>query len=156
MIALTSFDWIKTTHVLAVVIWVGGGFTINVLATIALRSWQVSERATFGLTIKKVGDMVFIPASLMALGTGLWMVMGFDNRGLEFEDPWVSIGLIGFASTFLTGLFLLGPTAGKWGAALAAGDPNAEAIERRLYTISRFDLVVLLTVVGVMVLKPGA
>lgn len=81
------------------------------------------------------------------------------SPALDFSDTWIAIGLIGYAATFVTGAAVIGPTAGKLGAALEAGGPDAPevvALRKKIFTVSRIDQVVLFLVTVAMVFKPGA
>jgi hypothetical protein len=69
---------------------------------------------------------------------------------------WVILGLVGFASTFFTGLLLIEPEGKKIEQMLAAGNTEAAlAAGKRLTTIGKFDYTVMLMVIVDMVLKPG-
>jgi hypothetical protein len=76
----------------------------------------------------------------------------------NFSDAWILLGLLGYAATFVTGAFFLGPEAGKLGRIVderPADDPEVRARMHRIFVISRIDLVVLILVVADMVFKPG-
>lgn len=74
-----------------------------------------------------------------------------------FGELWIVIGLAGYATTFLTGLLFISRQVKKVAAVMERDggmSPAAIAETKRLFLISRVDLVVLYTVVLDMVLKP--
>ena len=72
--------------------------------------------AAFGHDIEWVSQRLFIPASLIAFVSGVWLVVDSDFYG--FGDDWIVIGLLLYATTFLAGSSL--PRAGV-GAGREAG-----------------------------------
>jgi hypothetical protein len=70
---------------------------------------------------------------------------------------WVVFGLIGFASTFVTGIGFLAPRAKKLHELMQTVGPTAaesQAAIKEIMLIARFDVAVLLLVVVDMVVKP--
>ena len=74
MLAVTTYEWFKTVHVLAVVMWVGGGVLLTLLAlmTIALR--DPVRLAQFARQAAFLGGTYFPPLSLMVVGFGFALV----------------------------------------------------------------------------------
>jgi uncharacterized membrane protein len=150
------YDALKFVHVLAAVVWVGGGLFVQYQATRLTRAGDPLRLAAFGQDAAKAGNQVFMPASLLALLMGISMVL--YSPALGFSTTWILIGLLGYAATFVTGAFFLGPTAGKLGRAMEAEGPESPAVQAgiaRIMTISRIDAVVLILVIADMVFKPG-
>jgi hypothetical protein len=86
------------------------------------------------------------------------IVMVVYAPGLEFEDTWIAIGLIGSIATAITGSVFIGPTAGKLGRMIeeqGPASPEVQAATKKIFTISRVDQIVLLVVIAAMVYKPG-
>jgi hypothetical protein len=76
----------------------------------------------------------------------------------EITQLWVILGLVGIANTIVVGAAFLGPEAGriaKLGSERGPEDPEIVARTERIFTISRYDLSVLVLVVVDMVVKPG-
>jgi hypothetical protein len=76
----------------------------------------------------------------------------------NFSDTWILLALVGFAATFVTGAFFIGPTAGRIATLMETEGPTSPAVQagiRRIFLVSRIDQVVLLLVVADMVFKPG-
>jgi uncharacterized membrane protein len=150
------YDTLKFLHVLAAVVWVGGGLLLQYQATRLTRAGDPHRLVAFAHDAEKAGNHVFMPASLVALLMGISMVL--YSPGLGFTTAWILIGLIGYAATFVTGAFFLGPTAGKLGRAMEAEGPESPAVQggiARIIAISRIDAVVLILVIADMVFKPG-
>ena len=76
---------------------------------------------------------------------------------LDWGQFWVVAGLVGFASTFLTGLLFLSPQTKKVNVMAAehgAEHQLTQAAVKKLLLVARFDVAVLLLVVADMAAKP--
>ena len=147
-------DWYsaaKLLHIVFAMVWFGGGMAMIVLGWSALRS---RDDGAFVHVVRQVvflAERVFVPASLLTLVFGIvmaWLVHGF-------RDLWIILGLVGFAATFMTGVFVIKPMAERV-AATKAVTPETPALCRRIIETSSFDYVVIFLVIAVMVLKPTA
>ena len=150
------FNTIKFGHVLLAVVWVGGGLFVQFYATGLSHANEPVRMAAFAKELERAGKQYFMPASGLVLVFGIAMVV--YSPVYNFNDTWIAIGLIGYAATFVTGAFFIGPTAGKLGAALDTEGPEgatSQALMKRIFTISRIDQVVLTLVIADMVFKPG-
>jgi len=70
----------------------------------------------------------------------------------------VILGLVGIANTIVVGAAFIGPEAGRLGRLSEERSPDDPEVQRkiqRIFTISRYDLAVLVLVVLDMVIKPG-
>lgn len=75
----------------------------------------------------------------------------------EFEQLWITLGLLGWLLTLLTGLFVITPRTKRISRLVeeeGGMGPRTTVEARRLLTITRIDLVVLFLVVADMVIKP--
>ena len=156
MLGLDLYGVLKTVHVLAAVTWVGGSITMNLLGTRIATTNDGQRMAVFGRDAAWVGNVVYLPASVVVLVFGVLAVLEGD---WSFGDPWVSIGLAGVLVTALTGSLFFGPELKRIAAlAESEGPDDTQVMQRtaRLVRLGRVDLVVLLVVVVVMVLKPGS
>jgi uncharacterized membrane protein len=152
-------DWyamFKAIHVAIAVIWVGGGFMITVDGIRAKRENDpakvvgVAQRAAFW------GEKVFAPAGLIVFLMGIAMMV---NTNWGWSRFWVVAGLIGYASTFITGIGVLSPLAKKIGASAQANGPDHPttiALIERILLVAMVDVSVLLLVILDMVTKPFA
>jgi uncharacterized membrane protein len=153
---MNLYDFLKSVHVLAAVIWVGGAFSMQFLGTRAVSSRDPEKMAAFGQNAEWLGSRVYMPASLVVLASGIWAV--FDGSW-SWGDFWILWGLAGVAFSAIVGAAYLGPESARIGALSAQRGPDdSEVVRRRdrLVLVSRIELVILLSVVFVMVTKPGA
>ena len=151
------YNAIKFLHVLSAITWVGSGIYAQVLATRVLRANDPAHLGVISVDIADMGNRLLLPASISTLVFGVILVAYAPQW--NFTDTWVLLGLGGIVATAITGSVFLGPEAGRLGKLAAEGhtpaEPDIERRIRRIVTISRIDLVVLILVVADMVFKPG-
>ena len=141
-------------HVVAAIIWLGAGFLLMVLGTLAHRRRSPEAVGRVVEDTARLGPTYFIPASLAVLVFGILLVV---DGPWSFSDVWVTVGLVGFAITFYTGLFELKPRSERIAALVEKEHgmtPEAYAESLKLLTIARIDYVVLFLVVFDMTFKP--
>lgn len=148
-------SFVVTVHIVCVILWVGGGMALLLGAEMARRKHGDAGALPIVDVVALMGPVYFVPVSLLTVLSGAaaaWFGPGFG-------ELWIILGLVGFAVTFLTGLLVIKPRA----EAIAALASDGQADQGRLLaksldllTIARFDYVVLVLVVLVMVLKPAA
>lgn len=150
-------DWysiVKLLHVMAALIWVGGGFAMMVNGTLADRAGDDEATMRAIRLSSDLGGLLMVPASLLTLVFGIVMCWFWTG----FTDLWIIIGLAGYAATFLIGLLIFKPTSERL-AEMVKRDgitPAALGEGRRMMKIARFDYSVMLVVVADMVLKPAS
>jgi uncharacterized membrane protein len=152
--AQTLYDWLLFLHVLAAMIWVGGGVTLVVVAARVLRDPDPDAVGRFTASLRVIGPLVLAPATIAVLGLGIGLVV--DTEAWDFRQLWVQVGLGLFAAAFLIGAGWQSRTALAAERAAARGD-DGEA-RRQLQRWSwGYRLVVLLLVVAAwdMTTKPG-
>jgi hypothetical protein len=99
---------------------------------------------------------IFIPSGLLLLLFGVLMVL---EGPWSFGDLWIVLGLVGYAATFVSGLFIIRPEADRIAAAIerdggmTAGSAAATA---QMFRHMRIEYVVIAVVIADMVLKPTA
>jgi len=144
----------RLVHVTLAVVWVGGGALITVLALRAERADDADELATIARQAAFAGERIFAPAGGIVFLMGIAMMINTDWGWGKF---WVVVGLLGYVSTFTTGIAVLSPMAKKITALVEAkgsAAPETQAAIRRILLIARFDIAVLLLVIADMVTKP--
>ena len=150
------YNGLKFIHILAAVAWVGSGLFVQYRGTRLRRTGTPEQTANLARDVAESTPW-FVGTSLTVLVAGIVLVL--YAPGLDFTDTWILLGLVGYAATFVTGMFLIRPTAEKL-AAVAASEgptsPTTQALIARIFAISRVDQVVLLLVILDMVFKPGA
>jgi uncharacterized membrane protein len=152
---VTTYTVLKTIHILAAVIWLGGSIMLLVLGERARRARDDPSRIASTIReISIVAPRTFIPASLVLVITGFWMV---QNGSVPY-NTWVVLGIIGWGVTFLTGNFFLGPSSKKAAEAMEGQgptDPAALSSVDRLLMAVRVDELILALIIIDMVIKPG-
>jgi uncharacterized membrane protein len=148
-------DWyavFKFLHIAAAICWIGGGMVLMTLGILAERRKDTASYMTVIKQVTSLATVWFIPSSLATLIFG---IVASAIGGL-WSEAWVILGLVGFAATFATGNFLIKPTAERIEKLDAEGHhAAAEADAHRMLQVSKFDYVMLFSVVALMVLKPG-
>ncbi len=148
-------DWyvvVKFLHIVSAVIWIGGAAMMILLGIRAERSKNDAEMVGVVLQVAWAGERVYVPASISTLVFGLiaaWL-------GSLWSELWVILGLCGVAITIGIGIGVLTPRAKRVESGHKAGGVTADvvAVSHEILTIAKFDLVLLLTVIADMVLKP--
>jgi uncharacterized membrane protein len=144
----------KTVHVIAAVVWIGGGALLTILGLLAERKDDPVELATVARQAATVGEKLFAPAGLVVVAMGIAMMV---NTNWGWGRFWVIAGLVGYAITFVLGIGVLAPLAKKVAALLdekGANDPETTAQIKKILLIARIDVALLLLVVIDMVTKP--
>jgi uncharacterized membrane protein len=150
------FNALKYVHILAAMIWIGTSIYLQFTATRLAKADDPARLATFVKDTEITGTRLIMPSTILLLLTGIALVAYTPAYG--FTDTWILLAFAGFAATFVTGAFVIGPTSGRIGALIEAegpASPEAQALIRRIFAVSRVDLLVLLLVVADMVFRPG-
>jgi uncharacterized membrane protein len=156
-LVLTHYNALKFVHVLAAVVWVGGACTVQVYAFRALATDDPVKVGAFASDTEFVGTRVFIPSSLILLVSGIFTI--HDSSGAwSYSQGWVQFGLVVILLSIVVGAGYLGPEAGRIARATERSgveSPEVQERIRRIFLVSRIELVFLLAVVFDMVVKPG-
>jgi uncharacterized membrane protein len=151
---MTWYTFFKSVHVITAVIWVGGATIIQGYAFRILGARDGKRQADFAKDTEVIGSRVFIPASPLRFLAAIGMMINLD---LPWGQNWIVLGLIAFGLSFLIGVAFLSPESGRLAELIREHGPEAPIVQariRRLLMVSRCELVVLLTVVLNMVVKP--
>lgn len=143
---------LKFAHVLAAVLWVGGGFT-TILASILLNGRSPAEaQLAIVRATTLLAPRLFIPASILTLATGVTLLF---IAGWGWQ-PFTVLGLAGVIFTAGFGALVLGPSCDR---ALKLADTHgAEAAIpslRRVQRLALMDYAVQFAIVFLMVVKPS-
>ena len=120
------YEFLLAVHVLAAVIWVGGGVTMHIFGRLATKEGPERQLAFTGESIR-IGNMVYAPLSVILLIAGILLV---DEVGYSYGDPWITIGFLGFLVSFVLGVGYY-PRAAKRYAEVAAGESPGSPRPRR-------------------------
>jgi uncharacterized membrane protein len=151
---MTWYTFFKSIHVIASVIWVGGAVMIQAFAFRILRTGDARRQAEFAKDSEIIGMRLFIPTTLVLFLAAIGLMA---NGNWSWGQNWTVLGLIAFALSFVVGAGYLGPEGGRIAEAIEKGGPDSPEAQmriRRVLAISRVELVVLLTVIVTMVVKP--
>jgi uncharacterized membrane protein len=155
-LALAWYEWFKTGHVLAAVLWVGGGATLAVYAILTQRQNTPEEMASVARKAALIGERMFTPLSLLTLAFGFGLMENAQSPW-TYDQFFVIFALAGWG---------VQPRPGRSSSARRrrsseklmptrpADDPEVQARIRRILLIARIDVVVLLAIVFVMTAKP--
>ena len=150
----TLYDWLLFLHVLAAMVWVGGGVMLAVLAARVLRDPDPGAVGRFTGSLRVLGPLVLAPATIAVLDLGIGLVV--DTDAWDFGQLWVQLGLALFAAAFLIGAVWQSRSAlAATRAAACDDDPEARRQLRRW--LAGYWLIVALLVAAVwdMTTKPG-
>jgi uncharacterized membrane protein len=101
-------EWLLFAHVGAAMVWVGGGLMLSVIGMRAKRSNDLTIIRDFAKSLAYTGLRIFMPAVLVVLASGVWMVLAGAG---DFTQLWVLLALGGFALAFVIGAGFLSRTA---------------------------------------------
>jgi uncharacterized membrane protein len=154
VIAAGLYEWLKFVHIVAAMVWVGGGVVLAALAVAAVRSGDPCAVARLVSSLRVIGPAVLAPATIAVVGLGVWMVL--DNTAWGFGQAWVQVALGLFAAAFAVGAIHQSRAAILADRAAARGD-DAAARSHLVRWSWGYGVVVLLLVVITwdMVFKPG-
>ena len=149
--SLTEF--LLIIHLLASMVWVGGSVLTLVLGA-RMQDADPAHRLGFARSMRMVSQRVFMPAAILVLAFGTWLVL--DSEFYEFEQLWISIGFVAVLATAAMGPAFFKPTLTKAITAMEDGDAGATtAAMTRLAMGSRVSVVILFVALWAMVVKPG-
>ena len=154
MLAVTTYEWFMTVHVLAAVMWVGGSVMLTLLGLMTLGLRDPVRLAQFAKQVSFLGGVYFPPLSLMVVAFGFAMIA---NGDLSYSLTWLQIAIVGWAVSFFVGAGYLGPHAKRLSKVLddrGAEDAEAQALIQRILFVARLDAVLLLFIVFDMTAKP--
>ena len=95
---MSGYEVLLFFHVSSVIVWLGAGVTLTLVAVYAERSGDRLVLERLGTLGRWLGPRVFAPAALGALAFGLALVA---DGHWTFHPLWVKLGLAAFASSFL-------------------------------------------------------
>lgn len=148
------YETVLYVHIVCAVIWVGGAFFAQLLAIRAERSTDPAEMIRTASSIEFLAQRVFIPASILLFLAGVWMVI---DRW-EFEQAWIAIAIVLWLASALVGSLYLGPMSKKIAQAFESEGPTSSsglAMTKRVFLVSRIELVGFAVIIFLMVFKPG-
>jgi len=156
VVAMSLDSWLHFLHVVAAMVWVGGGLALSVLGLRTRSSSNPAAIGEFARTLPYMGLRVLMPSVILVLVTGVWLVLA--GAAWNLTQFWVLFALGLFAVAFLIGAVYLSRvsialerTTGTDG----AGTGSAVDLLNRWLVGYGVVLVILLVAVWDMVFKPG-
>lgn len=150
-----SYSIYKALHVISIVIWVGGDVTLTTLGIVFERRGDSETLATLGKLGAWIGTRVYTPAAFAVFAFGAALIQqGHWGWGVL----WIDLALAGWAIATGVGVLFVGPELGRIDRDAAAFGPESDAVARRvkrLFTVFRFDTVLLVLIVLDMTAKPS-
>ena len=156
LLAIETYFWLKSVHVLAAVMWVGGNVMLTLLGIMTIGLRDPVRLTQFAKQVAFLAARYFPPLSLMVIGFGFWMVEE-GLAGWTYDMTWLQIGIAGWIASFVIGAFYLGPRASKLSKLLDERPPEDNEVQeliQRILFVARIDAVLLLFIVFDMTAKP--
>jgi len=151
---MSWYGVMKVLHVLAAVVWIGGG---AMFAMIAARLVRIRDRAALGAVLPQMARQLAAsggPAAGTVLLTGIAMVL---VGHIGFGTLWVRLGFGGILLHFLFGAFVMRKRTMGLIQAVSVPSTNDAEVARagaRLRSGMLTYLAIMTSVIVVMVLKP--
>ena len=149
----TLYTALLFVHIVCAVIWVGGAFTIQLLAILASRSPDPLELPRLARSAELIGTKVFIPVATLLFIAGVAMTL----QAWSFGKLWIAVSVALWVASAVMGAIYLGPRAKRVGELFEAEGPTSEtgrALLDRVFLVSRLELLSFAIVVALMVFKP--
>jgi uncharacterized membrane protein len=146
-------DVLLIVHILATATWLGAGVTVGFLAP-RLRRGGDEVAGTFMSAYEKMGLLLFNPAGILVLLTGVFLVI---DGPWEFENAFVAIGVVVVIIGAVLGARVFTPLSREAQAAHATGDvARLDKIYSRFRAFGAIDVTLIVLAIVAMVLKLGA
>ena len=157
VVFLSNTSWygvFKAIHVLAAILWLGGGAAITVLAWQAQRTKDNAQLLQIGKQAEWLSMRLFVPSALVVVAMGVVLMHKGDWGYGHF---WTLFGLIAWGVSFVVGAAFLGPESGRLAKLVETkgpDDPEVLARLNRIISVARTDVVLILLIAIDMVAKP--
>jgi uncharacterized membrane protein len=151
----TMENLFRFLHILAVIVWVGGVLTVNVLQVLIGRGHEPAAQGSLLRLSDLYGRAVIAPAAALTLLTGLVRVEQID---VGYGTLWVVWGFVSVALSLAIGATLIRVTNAdlrRLAADTAPDDARWPALQRRAAILYGVNLLLLLSAVWAMEFKPA-
>jgi uncharacterized membrane protein len=142
-------------HILGTVTLVGGTLMLQLLALLATRSAGSDELLTVSRQAGWIAPRVFLPAAALTAATGVALA---SRSGYELDQLFLLFGFATLVAGSAAGPLYLAPESRRIGRLIATeGSAGAEVARRlrRLFLVTRIELVLLVLALAGMGLKPS-
>jgi uncharacterized membrane protein len=151
-----TYKWLLAFHILLAVVWVGSNTAIQIFVIRAARAG--GDRMTYlAGEIEWYGTRVLVPTSLALVILG-FILLHESSGAYDLGQGWVTFGFVVWLASFISGAGFLGPESGRLSKLVeerGPDDPEYQRRLRRIFLVSRIELLLLIGVVLDMTVKPG-
>ena len=151
------YDFLLTVHVLAAVLWVGGGASLHAMLRRMQKNAEPAAVLDFLGEAGRFAAVFYAALSVILLIAGL-LLLNEPLANAEFSDAWVQIGLTIWVISFIIGVGYYGRQGKKIGQLAEAEGPGGEGVERAVnqyLLVNSIELTLLVLAVIDMTTKPG-
>jgi uncharacterized membrane protein len=147
---MSWYELLLFVHVSCAVIWIGGGFTLQMYGLVVRRGGDPGEIGQFAGRAGHLGERLFAPTAILVILAGIGLM--FEGNW-DWGQLWVIFALVTFAASFAVGLFVLTPLAKRL-PLVGPATPEGQELIGRIFAILRVDLAFLFAIVFAMTVKP--
>lgn len=156
VIGSDTYKWLLAFHILLAVAWVGSNVAIQILVIRATRA-AADKVAYLASEIEWYGTRVLVPSAFILVILG-FILLHESSGAYDLGQGWVLFGFLVWVFSFIVGAGFLGPESGRLSKLVDERGPEDPEYQRRLkriFLISRIELLLLILVVLDMTVKPG-
>lgn len=147
-------DVLLILHIAGAGAWLGANLVQAMAPPLSARQGPAVQAGWYRIAAK-LSSRLYMPAAILILATGIWMVLLLDTYG--FDTLFVSIGFGMIVIGALLGIFVFDRGSERAATAIEAGDETAaRSATGRLAAFGVLDTVLLLLTITSMVLRLGA
>jgi uncharacterized membrane protein len=147
------YDWLLLGHILAGMIWLGGGLMLVFVARRVRAAGDPDAILDFAHSLSYLGPRVLAPAVIGVLVFGVALVLA--SSSWDFGQLWVLVAIGLFVVAFAIGAVYLSQVALRLERTGTADPSASRQLLGRWVTAYQVVLLVLLLIVADMVFKPG-
>ncbi len=144
-------DTLLVIHILAAATWFGTNM-VQVAVNPGIAKKGAVIAASWHRTLLSLIRLVYTPAAIVSLGTGVLLLTAVENTVYEFSDTFVSIGFLMIIFGSVMGVAFFSKRSAAAADAYDAGDLEAAATaEKQIMMGGILDTVLMILTVAVMV-----
>lgn len=148
-------DTLLIIHILAAATWFGTNM-VQLTISPGIHKRDAAIASFWHNTAANLGRVVYMPAAMVSLVTGILLLTVVDNSPYAFSDPFISIGFVTIIVGAGLGMAFFAPTARKAAAAYDAGDTaTAAQLEKKIAMGGMLDTALMVVTFIAMVSKWG-
>ena len=151
-----AYKWWLAFHILLAVVWVGSNTASQIFVVRATRA-DSDKLAYLAGEIEWYGTRVLLPTALALVVIG-FILLHVSAGAYDLGQGWVLFGFIVWLLSFIVGAGFLGPESGRLSKLVderGPDDPEYQGRLKRIFLVSRIELLLLILVVLDMAVKPG-